>query len=81
MLLHVVGWTLVFPPSVILTRFRCILLGWSRQVTNEQLVYLQNLILVSNDAVTNAFGAYEEDQDPVRLAESLKQVCVRLRAL
>lgn len=41
---------------------------------DEQLVYLQNLILVSNEAVSDAFGVYEEDQDPVRLAESLKQV-------
>ena len=41
---------------------------------DEQLVYLQNLILVSNEAVTDAFGVYEEDQDPVRLAESLKKV-------
>lgn len=45
------------------------------QVDDEQLVYLQNLILVSNEAVTNAFAVYEEDQDPVRLAESLKEVC------
>lgn len=44
------------------------------QVDDEQLVYLQNLILVSNEAVSDAFGVYEEDQDPVRLAESLKQV-------
>lgn len=51
-------------------------LAWSRQVDDEQLIYLQNLILVSNDAVTKAFGVYEEDQDPVRLAESLKQVRV-----
>lgn len=48
----------------------------SRKVDDEQLVYLQNLILVSNEAVTDAFGVYEEDQDPVRLAESLKKVCV-----
>ena len=45
------------------------------QVDDEQLVYLQNLILTSNEAVMDAFGVYEEDQDPVRLAESLKQVC------
>lgn len=49
----------------------------SPQVDDDQLLYLQNLILVSNEAVTDAFGVYEEDQDPVRLAESLKQVpCV-----
>lgn len=47
-----------------------------RKVDDEQLVYLQNLILVSNEAVTDAFGVYEEDQDPVRLAESLKKVNV-----
>ncbi|CBJ31073.1 expressed unknown protein [Ectocarpus siliculosus] len=45
------------------------------EVDDEQLVYLQNLILVSNEAVSDAFGVYEEDQDPVRLAESLKQLC------
>ncbi|CAM9522800.1 unnamed protein product [Scytosiphon promiscuus] len=47
----------------------------ANEVDEEQLVYLQNLILVSNKAVTDAFGVYEEDQDPVRLAESLKQLC------
>lgn len=49
---------------------------WVRswQVDDDQLVYLQNLILVSNGGITDAFGVYEEDQDPVRLAESLKQV-------
>ncbi len=41
---------------------------------DDQLVYLQNLILVSNEAVADAFGVYEEDQDTVRLAESLKKV-------
>ncbi|CAM9517767.1 unnamed protein product [Ectocarpus sp. 12 AP-2014] len=45
------------------------------EVDDEQLVYLQNLILVSNEAVSDVFGVYEEDQDPVRLAESLKQLC------
>lgn len=48
---------------------------------DDQLVYLQNLILVSNEAVMDAFGVYEEDQDPVRLAESLKQVCLVSSAL
>lgn len=48
--------------------------AWSCQVDDGQLVYLQNLILVSNEAIADAFGIYEEDQDPVRLAESLKQV-------
>lgn len=46
------------------------------KVDDEQLVYLQNLVLVSNEAVTAAFGMYEEDKDLVRLAESLKQVCL-----
>lgn len=46
------------------------------KVDDEQLVYLQNLVLVSNEAVTAAFGVYEEDKDLVRLAESLKQVCL-----
>ena len=45
------------------------------KVDDEQLVCLQNLVLVSNEAVTAAFVAYEKDQDLVRLAESLKQVC------
>lgn len=52
-----------------------VLSACSSQVDDDQLVYLQNLILTSNEAVTDAFGVYEEDQDPVRLAESLKQVC------
>ncbi|CAM9455449.1 unnamed protein product [Hapterophycus canaliculatus] len=47
----------------------------AEEVDDEQLVYLQNLVLVSNEAVASSFGVYEEDQDPVRLAESLKQLC------
>lgn len=46
----------------------------ARQVDDLQLVYLQNMILVANEAVTDAFEVYEEDQDPVRLADSLKHV-------
>lgn len=45
---------------------------------DEQLVYLQKLVLVSNEAVAAAFRVYEEGQDLVRLAESLKQVCLDL---
>lgn len=48
---------------------------------DDQLVYLQNLILTSNEALTDAFAVYEEDQDPVRLAESLKQVSLVWRAV
>ena len=44
------------------------------KVDAEQLAFLQNLILVSNEGVTAAFQAFRESQDPESLAESLREV-------
>lgn len=44
------------------------------QIDEEQWVYLQNLILVADEAVNNPFSTYQQDRDEGRLAEELKHV-------